>query len=541
MASITQRTGTLGYANAAHLLRRATFGATPALVKTYATKTAAEALAMLFQFNANLFPEPRYNGALYIPTVANPLPVFDPLVHTNQAWLKNWWLHCAMIDTTLQHKLAFFLHSIFIADDANAIYTVYDHHQLLKWHANGSIKELSVRITRNIRMLFYLDNRLNTLASPNENYGREFLELFTIQKGPQLAPGNYTHYTEQDVQQAARIFTGFDGGQGTAASRLSNIDQVTGIPQGTVTLSKHDKGNKTFSYAFGNRVITGRTTTAGMVEELQEFVDMVFAQPATARSFARRIYRFFVNRTITPDIESTIIGPLADTLMQNNYSLQAAVTRLLTSVHFFDEDDTEKGNTIWGAKVKHPLDFSLGIFRQFNIALPDYVSQNVANYQFYNSRIFARLSRLDLPLWRPFDVSGYAPHNKDPQYDRLWITPISLSSRYNDFIDALITGYRHNSVLVQLDTVLLVRNSGFFTNPSDATILLNECYDFLLVARPKGGRHTYFMDALLGGLSTINWRNDWNNYLATNNKTTVKVALDRLFKTLIKSPEYQAC
>jgi hypothetical protein len=49
------------------------------------------------------------------------------------------------------------------------------------------------------------------------------------------------------------------------------------------------------------------------------------------------------------------------------------------------------------------------------------------------------------------------------------------------------------------------------------------------------------MDALLGGLSTINWRNDWNNYLATNNKTTVKVALDRLFKTLIKSPEYQAC
>jgi len=539
MASIAQRSGTLGYANAAHLLRRATYGATPATINSFATKTAGEALTLLFQFNPAQFPAPRYNGDLYLPTVANPTPVFDPLVHTNQAWLKNWWMHCAMVDATLQHKLAFFLHTIFIADDANAIYTVYDHHELLKMHANGSLKDLAIRITRNIRMLFFLDNRLNTLASPNENYAREFLELFTIQKGAQLGPGDYTHYTEQDVQQAARVFTGFDGNQGTAASRLNNVDPATGIPQGTVTLSKHDKGNKTFSYAFGNRVITGRSTTAGMVEELQEFVTMVFDQPATARSFARRIYRYFVNRTITPDIETGIIIPLAETLLQSNYSLQAAVTRLLTSVHFYDEDDAEKGNTILGAKVKDPLDFSLGLFRQLRIVLPDYVTQNVANYQFYNTRVLNRINRLNLLLWRPFDVSGYAPHSKDPQYNRLWITPITLSARYNDFIDALITGYRHNNVLVQFDTVLFTRNSGFFTNPSDAPTLVNECYDLLFITHPVGGRHSYFQDALLGGLTVINWRNDWNNYIATNNKTTVKVALDRLFKTLIKSPEYQ--
>ncbi|HSK13780.1 MAG TPA: DUF1800 family protein, partial [Phnomibacter sp.] len=234
------------------------------------------------------------------------------------------------------------------------------------------------------------------------------------------------------------------------------------------------------------------------------------------------------------------IEPMANTLMQTNYSLQAAVTQLLSSLHFYDEDDGIKGDTLWGAKVKDPLELSLGIFRQFAVVIPNYDTQHVSNHQFFNSRIFSRLGRLDLPFWRPFDVSGYPPHSKDPQYDRTWITPITLSARYTDFIDALITGYTHTNVRIQLDTVLFVRNSGFFSDPADADKLLNEFYDMLFVARPQGGRHTYFREALLGGLSIINWRNDWNNYLATNNKNTVKVALDRLVKTLLKSIEYQA-
>jgi uncharacterized protein (DUF1800 family) len=541
MASIAPRNGPLGYSNAAHLLRRATYDASSARIKAFAGKTAAEALAQLFQFNTALFPAPRYNGQLYIPTIADPTPVFQPLVHTNKNWLRHWWLHCAMTDATMQHKLAYFLHTIFVVDDSTSIFTIFDHHELLKWHAKGSLKELAVRMTRNLSMLYYLDNRLNTLASPNENYGREFLELFTIQKGPQVGTGNYTNYTEQDVQQAARVLTGFDGNQGTAESRLNNVDAVTQIPHGTLTLSKHDKNNKTFSSAFGNRTITGRTTTQGMMQELQEFVDMVFEQQATAKSFARRIYRFFVNGNITDEIETDIIGPMTTTLLQSNYNLQAVVTQLLGSLHFYDEDDTEKGDTIWGAKVKDPLEYTLGLTRTFQLVLPNYVSQNNTSFQFYSNAILRGLMLLDLPLWRPFDVSGYPPHHKHPQYDRTWITPVSLSSRYNDFMPPLLAGFRYSNFLFQVDAVAFVHQSGHFSDPSNATTLINECYDLLFPAKPQGGRHAYFMEALLGGLSTINWRNDWNNYLATNNKATVKVALDRLFAALVKCPEYQTC
>ncbi|MCU0388554.1 MAG: DUF1800 domain-containing protein [Chitinophagaceae bacterium] len=541
MASIAPRNGPIGFANAAHLLRRATYNASSERIKTFAGKTAAEALVLLFQFNPSQFPAPRYSGQEYIPTKANPSPVFQPTIHTNKNWLRHWWLHCALTDESMQHKLAYFLHTIFVADETTAIFTVFDHHELLKWHAKGSLKELAVRMTRNINMLFYLDNRENTLVSPNENYAREFLELFTIQKGPQAGPGNYTTYTEQDVQQAARVLTGIDGNQGTAETRLNNVDPVTQIPQGTLTLNKHDKNNKTFSAAFGNRTITGRNTTQGMAQELQELVDMVFEQQATAKSFSRRIYRFFVNRNITDEIEADIIGPMANTLMQTGYNLQAVVTQLLVSVHFYDEDDAEKGDTLWGAKVKDPLEYVLGLLNTFRITLPDYVAQNNTSYQFYNNAIMSRLLRLDLPMWRPFDVSGYPAHSKHPQYDRTWITPVSLASRYNDFIIPLIAGFRYSGFLFKFDTVLFVHQSGHFTDPSNAATLVNECYELLFPAKPQGGRHTYFMDALLGGLSTINWRNDWNNYLATNNKTTVQVALNRLFAALVRCPEYQTC
>ncbi len=539
MASLQVRPGALGYDNAAHLLRRATFAPGQDQINAFAAKTATEALADLFQFDASVFPAPRYSGNLYIPTIADPAPVFDPAIHSNRAWLKNWWLHCAFLDNTLQHKIAFMLHTIFVTDDTINIYTLFDHHELLKYHANGSLRDLAVRVTRNLHMLYYLDNRLNTASSPNENYAREFLELFTILKGEQVATGNYTNYTELDVQLAAKVFTGFDGNQGTAESRLTNVDPVTQIPQGTLNLNRHDKTNKTFSSAFGNTVIAGGTTTDGMVSELQAFINMVFAQQATALNYARRIYRFFVGRNISAEIETDIIVPLANTLQSNNYNLQVAITQLLSSQHFFDEDGPEKGDVIWGAKVKSPLDLALGVFKDFAVTIPDYVTQNASNYSFYANRVASKVTNMGLPLWVPFSVVGYAAYTEAPNYDKLWLTPLSLGTRYNDFITALISGYTYSGVQIKLDTVLFVRNSGYFTNPAEADVLLSEFYKLLFTSTPQGGRSGYFRDALLGGLSIINWRNDWNAYIAGGSKTAVAAALNRLVTALVKSPEYQ--
>ena len=120
-------------------------------------------------------------------------------------------------------------------------------------------------------MLNYLDNTQNNANNPNENYAREFLELFTITKGQQIAVGDYTTYTETDVQQAAKVFTGFK----TKLDRTI-IDPDTNIPMGRLSVNNHDQNDKTFSHAFNNYVLTGGTNESTIFQELHEFVDMIF-------------------------------------------------------------------------------------------------------------------------------------------------------------------------------------------------------------------------------------------------------------------------
>jgi len=547
MASIAQRSGVLGFDNAAHLLRRATFGSNKALISSFAGLTATQALNQLFTFNPANFPRPLLVGQTFIPTSQFPTTQTTSIDGNDVSNIRLWMLNNFMIDNSIQHKITFFLHSIFITDQSN-IYGDFDYWELLRWHADGSIRELSNRMTRNHRMLYYLNNRDNRSTSPNENYAREFLELFTIQKGPQIATGNYTTYTEADVQTAARVLTGFDGsyaGLATPSTRLTNVDPVTLIPQGTVTVSKHNTANKTFSNAFINSLgnpgvtIVGTNTQAGMIGELEQFVNMVFNQQATALSFARRIYRFFVGRNITPEIETDIITPLANTLKNNNYNIKTALTQLLGSLHFFDEDDTIIADEVVGAKVKDPITHAMGLFKEFNVALPNYVTQNAASTSFINSRIIGNMNNSGFGFYFPFSVAGYPAYSELPELDKIWISPLSLRVRYVNYIDQLISGYTHSGVLVRLDTVLFVRNSGYFSNPASADTLINEFYDLLFCSRPEGGRNTFFRNGLLGGLSTINWQNDWNAYINTNVATTVKVAIDRFVKVLVKSPEYQ--
>jgi len=353
MPSLQPKTNNLGYNNAYHLLRRTTFNVTKSLINQYATKTPQEALVNLFQFTISSPLSPLTNdGDTYIPTVN--LPTISDT--TNFSSIHNqryWWLQQYVNISNIKYKLSLWLHLCYpIEDFIGAYWASFDYQALLDKHTNGNLKDLALRMTKNIRMLYYLDNRLNTASSPNENYGREFLELFTILKGEQIATGSYTTYTEHDVQQASRVFTGFTGNLGDRFSRLNTYDPVTLIPEGYINVAAHDTENKTFSAAFGNQTIVGGTDEASIQQELEDFVDMVFNQMATAKSYARRLYRFFVGRDITDAIEQDIITSLAQTLYDNNYEIQPAVTQLLCSKHFYDEDDSTVGDNVIGNMVK---------------------------------------------------------------------------------------------------------------------------------------------------------------------------------------------
>lgn len=534
----------LGYYKAAHLLRRTCYRVTKAMINQYATKTPQQALNSLFIFNLPTPSRPLNSlGETYYPTFAE--TTFNDSINTggavNNYFEKYWWLYNAYNAPNIQYKISNLLHSFFITNELVVPWQFYDYLELLRYHTNGSIKDLAIRITRDNRMLYYLDNRFNNKNSPNQNYAREFLELFTILKGEQIAAGNYTNYTETDVQQAARVFTGFTVNTTTVGktSRITNLDPVTQLPRGSINVSNHDIDDKTFSSAFGNAVITAGTTEATIQQELVDFINMVFNQPETAKNYCRRIYRYFVGRTITPDIESTIIDPLASIMMSNNYAIVPVIKELLCSQHFYDETDGISGDQILGALVKSPVDLLLQMFTNFEIVIPNYSSNAASIHSFMNTRVFNPCNNTMFPIYRPFSVNGYTGYTDAPNYDKNWITTGALRIRYTESIDALITGYTYNGFLYKLVTATFVKNSGNFSNPANADTLLQDFYDLLFVATPQGARHTYFRDALLNGLSVINWQNEWNNYIATNNASSVKIALDRLVKALVKSPEYQ--
>jgi len=544
MASLSPKTDVLGYYKAAHLLRRATFKVTKSMINTYATKTPQQALDDLFVFTNPSPTRPLNNlGETYYPTynettVTDSINTGDGNRTTYEIY---WWLYNAVNAPTIQYKLTNWLHILFIVDDESSPWMFYDYLELLRYQSNGSIKDLAIRMTRDNRMLYYLDNRLNTKNSPNQNYGREFLELFTILKGEQIAAGNYTNYTETDVQQAARVFTGFTTNNTTngKTTRITNVDPVTQIPRGIINVANHDTGNKTFSSAFGNAVIIGGTTEATIQQELVNFVTMVFNQPETAKNYCRKIYRYFIGRTITPTIETNIITPLATIMMDNNYDIVPVIKELLRSQHFYDEDDTISGDQTIGALVKSPMDLMLQMFTNFEIAMPNYATNPSSIHSFMSSRVYSPSYNASLPIFQPLSVNGYTGYSDGPNYDKNWITTGALRIRYTSSIDALISGYTYNGFLYKLVTATFVRYSGNFSNPANADTLLQDFYDLLFVATPQGDRHTYFKNSLLNGLSLINWQNEWNNYISTNNAASVKIALDRLVKALVKSPEYQ--
>lgn len=538
--SLNTKTTVLGYTNAFHLLRRTSFSITKQLVNTFATKTPQEALDILFQFYTLQNPTPLSNlGETYIPTVGSPT-ITDTNNFTDTHYQRYWWLQQFSITQNIQFKTSLLLHTFFpIEDSIGAFWSNFDYLDLLNYHTNGSLKDLAMRMTKNIQMLYYLDNRVNTKNQPNENYGREFLELFTIGKGDQIETGNYTTYTEQDVQQSARVFTGFTGSHGDKYSRLSTYDATTLIPEGYINVNNHDTGNKTFSAAFNNTVIQGGTTESEIQQELEDFVGMVFNQMATAKNYARRIYRFFVGRNIIQSIEDGIITPLAQTLYDNNYNIQIAITQLLTSQHFYDEEDGIIGDNVIGALVKSPLDLIMQMYSVFEISLPDYAINTQVAVSFIKNSIYNDATTWGLQVLRPIDVNGYPAYREAPLFDKLWTTTANLKPRYDVVIDKLLVGYTVSGFLIKLESAVFVKNSGHFSNPENAITLLQDFFDLLFVSTPTGERFTHFEQALLGGLSTINWQFEWQDYITTNDASAVTIAIDNLIRTMVKSPEYQ--
>lgn len=553
MASLAPKSGALGRRLAAHLLRRTVYGPTRQEIDSYAAMTADEAVESLFVFpSLPDHPVDPKTGETWVLTGRTGANSSDNELKTV---VTSWWLY-QLFDPTQPisafNKVVFFLHTCFSTSWKGVTFSEHYYYtlRLFMHYATGSYKRLAYKICFDNGMNEYLDIGESIVGNPNENFPREFFELFTILKGPQIDDGDYTNFTEDDIREASKLLTGFR--QNTDWTDPLLWDTETGLPTAKPVINRHDITDKTFSHAFQNQTIIGRNTEEGMLEEVSDLVDMIFAQDATAMGICRKLYRYFVRTKISEEVERDIITPMAATFRSNDYQLIAPLKQLLKSQHFFDEDNQDASNEIVGALIKSPLDLQAGIIRYFNVQVPDPAVDPFESYiTFLSQGVNVYQSRACFDLFAPPDVAGYEPVFQPPEYNRLWVSAKSIPDRY-EFADLhLISGVP----LVNIDILAWIKddnniipfdgpdpsgNPGPHQGARIAQHLVTELLDYLLPEPVSNERFNYFLnDLLLDNLSELNWMNEWDTYIGSGDEMGVKNQIVKLVRGILQSPEYQ--
>lgn len=347
---------------AAHLLRRAGFGGSPTDVARIAGMSMHDAVESFINFAPmpSLTERPSLENDAY-PVGMRPAmmsPEERKAFNMQQGKLRRqdaiamqaWWLD-RMIATPnpLQEKMTLFWHGHFTTSYQKTRFAdgIVDQNNLFREYALGNIHDLTLHVSQDPAMLRYLDNNLNVKAHPNENYARELMELFTLGIG---------NYTEADVRESARAFTGW------------SVDRRAGTF--TNNAYQHDDGQKTFLGQTGN--------FAG-----NNIVDIIFQQPAAARLFANRLLSFF----LYSDPEPELVEAFAAILRKNNYVLKPAMSILLQSNVFYSD-------RAYRALVKSPVEFVVGSYQLYGIPKSDVAA-------------LGALRRMSQILFYPPNVKGW--------------------------------------------------------------------------------------------------------------------------------------
>ncbi len=541
-------TGNLGERNAAHLLRRATFGPTIEDIRQFSGISVSQAMDILFANQAlPSAPVDPKTGTTWLN------PNASPGVNSEQDLLTEYFIawHLEQMrasGTNIRERIVYFLHSHLPARRSviQSSEALYYQNCFFRHYAFGNFRDLFEKICIDNAMLVYIDGRLNINLWPNENFAREMLELYSIGKGPQIGEGDYTNYTEQDIKEAARVLSGYKND-----ITFTNTDPETGIPIGKLEVdgiraSLHDAETKTFSAAFQNTSISPAATDGGYATaeaakgELTALINLIFIQDETARFICRKLYRFFAYYEITEDVETRIIIPLAQGFKASGYNLKSVISDLLSSRHFYDLDNVITADNNLGALIKSPIESLLGAVRFFNVTFPATSSQSFYD-DGYRNGITKHILDQGLDFYEPYDVAGYDAYFQVPGYNRNWITPVNLANRYlfsQRLIENINTG--ETGAVINADLVAFADNLQHIANPSDATNVVKAFTDYMFAVEINTDRFNYFLNTIfLEGLAAYNWTNEWNSYKSGGSDDIVRLRLEILVAKLIQTPEYQ--
>ncbi len=582
---LSEYTGLLGYKRAAHLLHRASFGATKSEIDNFATLTPALAIAKLFQqpLPEPIFPiDPETGTEWFVSGTTDANSGDSDLQEFFKGWLIGQMLSvgvnpAASLAYSAREKIVFFIHTVLttIQSKVDNSRSLYFENQLFRLFAFDkaagimfNFKELTKKISVDNAMLRLLDGNLNVKGNPNENYGRELLELYSIGRGlegtlpPINDPGDYFLYREQDVQAAAKVLSGWD-----IDATYSNIDIDTNLPRGKVrgsstNASGHDNDPKQFSDRFNNTIIkadpilfTGATATeASALNEISQLIEMIYTKPETARNICRRIYRFFVYHEITQLIDDTIIAEMAKTFSANEFKLQPVLEELFKSEHFYEAAAGVTDDN-FGGIIKSPLDLLIGTMRLFNLQaqLPDPITDSETFYG-KTHELISSMSNMGMHFYEPFDVAGYDAYHQFPIYHRSWISTNYLTNRY-EFIRQLVSENQNMPGAIKIDPLAFIKTNFSSAIASNARSLIIELAKYLLPqsenltfdpatddnAGLSAERMNYFLTAFLKSPQIdadpeAAWALRWSS---NDEPEVAPKQLESLFNALMQSPEYQ--
>jgi len=392
------------YQKAAHLLERAGFGGTPSQIHKLLEVSPEQAVESLVNpersspyllefehseiFDPGLDPFPASRpattkiaeetgqalGIKVRPSGNRPL---QPIVNKFFYWLRasrletdrvtQWWAERMVFsDTPLTEKMALFWHGHFATNEDK----VRDYRKMLKQlqlfqsQGLGNFRALMIAVAKDPAMLAFLDAGVNVKESPNENFAREIVELFTMGVG---------HYTEHDVREAARAFTGWN---------YKGLDFVLNRDQ-------HDYGSKTFLGHTGN--LSG-----------EEVIEIILKQQVSAEFIASKIYAFFVSENIDLKLRKALGQQLQDL----NYEIRPFLKLLFLSENFYS-------TKVVGTRIKSPTELVVSTYRKLGLdkfpGAPDF------------NHVTGSLGQR---LMHPPTVAGWS-------YGKAWITPSLLIQRGN--------------------------------------------------------------------------------------------------------------
>ncbi len=278
----------------------------------------------------------------------------------NGAWIQK----MANSNNPLLERMTLFWHGHFALVSKNNSFVSKSYINTLRTHALGNFGDLVLAIARDPGMIRFLNNQQNKKGQPNENFARELLELFTIGIG---------HYSEQDIKEAARAFTGW---------RADN--------KGVFYFSKrrHDFGKKTFFGQEGD--FNG-----------EDIIRIILEKKETARFITTKIYKYFVNEKI----DKNHIQALTEVFYNSNYSIEKLVRKILESDWFYADKNI-------GTKIKSPVDLLVGMMKTLDLKM------NNEQSGLYIQKALGQI------LLRPPNVAGWSG-------GKAWIDNATLLFRLN--------------------------------------------------------------------------------------------------------------